>query len=114
MANPFFSGRIPPSLAKKIDDYLLTSTETRSELLVRLLRAEFGDNKTDTDNKMVIDNQSDNVIADLLQRVEKLEQAISDNKSDNNNKADNVIADIKVKQARSSRKKPVVETVVTK
>ena len=46
MANPFFSGRIPPGLADKIDARLLATGETRSELLVRLLRAEIGDNKT--------------------------------------------------------------------
>lgn len=59
MANPFFSGRVPPSLAEKIDAYLLTTDETHSELLVRLLRAEFNDNKTDSDNK------ADNIIADI-------------------------------------------------
>lgn len=105
MANPFFSGRIPPSLAKKIDDYLLTSTETRSELLVRLLRAEFGDNKNDADNKNVIDNKADNIIADLLQRVTKLEQMIADNNNVIDNKTDNIIADVKGKQQRASRKK---------
>ena len=47
MANPFFSGRIPPGLADKIDAYLLNTGETRSELLVRLLRAEIGDIKSD-------------------------------------------------------------------
>ena len=114
MANPFFSGRIPPSLAEKIDAYLFTTDETRSELLIRLLRAEFGDNKPDNDNKSNNNNKTDNIIADLLQRVTKLEQAIIDNKGNNNNKADNIIADIKVKQARASRKKPVAETSIAK
>ena len=39
MANPFFSGRIPPGLAIQIDAHLLATGETRSELLVRLLRS---------------------------------------------------------------------------
>jgi len=74
MANPFFSGRIPAGLAEKIDAHLLVTGETRSELLVRLLRTEVGDNS--------IDNKPDNIIADLLARVEKLEQLIN-NKHDN-------------------------------
>jgi AraC-like DNA-binding protein len=84
MANPFFSGRIPAGLAEKIDAHLLVTGETRSELLVRLLRTEVGDN--------TIDNKPDNKIADLLARVEKLEQLI-------NNKADNKI-------------KPIIDNVV--
>ena len=84
MANPFFSGRIPAGLAEKIDAHLLVTGETRSELLVRLLRTEVGDNSTD--------NKPDNKIADLLARVEKLEQLI-------NNKADNKI-------------KPIIDNVV--
>jgi hypothetical protein len=84
MANPFFSGRIPAGLAEKIDAHLLVTGETRSELLVRLLRTEVGDN--------INDNKPDNIIADLLARVEKLEQLI-------NNKADNKI-------------KPIIDNVV--
>jgi hypothetical protein len=75
MANPFFSGRIPVSLAEKIDAHLFTTGETRSELLIRLLRAEVGDNN--------VDDKSDNLLLDLLARVEKLEQA-TNNKLDNN------------------------------
>jgi hypothetical protein len=92
MANPFFSGRIPPGLADKIDAHLLTTGETRSELLIRLLRVEIGDNKLDN----IIDNKSDNVLLDLIARVEKLEQTVN-NKSDNaidpisDDKADNII-----------------------
>lgn len=84
MANPFFSGRIPPGLAEKIDAHLLSTGETRSELLVRLLRTEVGDNS--------IDNKPDNIIADLLARVEKLEQ-LANNKVDNKSDliTDNVI-----------------------
>ena len=88
MANPFFSGRIPPGLADKIDAYLLTTGETRSELLIRLLRAEVSDDK---DN-----NKNDNVLSDLIVRVQKLEEAIN-NKSDNvvartsDNKTDNIL-----------------------
>ena len=78
MANPFFSGRIPPGLADKIDAHLLTTGETRSELLVRLLRAEVDDNKLD--NKT--DNVDDNTLSDLIARVEQLERTV-------NNKADN-------------------------
>lgn len=84
MANPFFSGRIPAGLAEKIDAHLLVTGETRSELLVRLLRAEVGDNNNN--------NKPDNVIADLLARVEKLEQ-LNNNKNDNKTKSiiDNVV-----------------------
>lgn len=88
MANPFFSGRIPAGLAEKIDAHLLVTGETRSELLVRLLRTEVIDNNGDN----ITGNKSDNVIADLLARVEKLEQLI-------NNKYDNKI-------------KPIIDNVV--
>jgi hypothetical protein len=74
MANPFFSGRIPPGLADKIDAHLLNTGETRSELLVRLLRAEVGDNNND--------NIVDNRLTDVLIRLERLERLV-------NNKADN-------------------------
>ncbi len=89
MANLFFSGRIPPSLADKIDAHLLNTGETRSELLVRLLRAEVGDNK----NNNAADNIADNTLTDVLIRLERLEQLI-DNKTDNkyritDNKLDN-------------------------
>lgn len=78
MANPFFSGRIPPGLADKIDAHLLNTGETRSELLVRLLRAEVGDNK----NNNTGDNLIDNTLTDVLTRLERLERLV-------NNKADN-------------------------
>ena len=78
MANPFFSGRIPPALAIQIDAHLLVTGETRSELLVRLLRSEIGDNNFNNN----VDDKIDNVITDLLSRVNRLEQLI-DNKSDN-------------------------------
>ena len=87
MANPFFSGRIPPGLADKIDAHLFNTGETRSELLVRLLRAEVGDNKNDN----VVDNMVDNRLTDVVIRLERLERLINnkaDNKllaSDNNN-----------------------------
>ena len=74
MANPFFSGRIPPSLADKIDAHLLNTGETRSELLVRLLRAEVSDDKNN--------NITDNRLIDVAIRLERLEQLF-------NNKADN-------------------------
>ena len=85
MANPFFSGRIPPGLADKIDAHLLNTGETRSELLVRLLRAEVGDNK---DN-----NKGDNRLTDVVIRLGRLERLIN-NKANNkyqidNNKPDN-------------------------
>ena len=83
MANPFFSGRIPPGLAIQIDAHLLITGETRSELLVRLLRSEVGDNKLD--NKA--DDKASDLITSLLSRVERLEQLIGD-KFDNN--TDNV------------------------
>jgi TolA-binding protein len=91
MANPFFSGRIPPGLADKIDAHLLATGETRSELLVRLLRVEIGDNKSNN----VGDNQLDNRLTDLNTRLERLERLIN-NKADNSsnriidNKSDNV------------------------
>ena len=78
MANPFFSGRIPPGLADKIDAHLLNTGETRSELLVRLLRAEVGDSKSDN----TTDNTVDNRLTDVVIRLERLERLI-------NNKADN-------------------------
>lgn len=80
MANPFFSGRIPPGLADKIDAHLLATGETRSELLVRLLRVEIGDNKSNN----VSDNQLDNRLTDLNTRLERLERLIN-NKADNSN-----------------------------
>jgi hypothetical protein len=78
MANPFFSGRIPPGLADKIDAHLLNTGETRSELLVRLLRVEVGDNN----NNNASDNHFDNTLTDVVIRLERLERLI-------NNKADN-------------------------
>lgn len=91
MANPFFSGRIPPGLADKIDAHLVVTGETRSELLVRLLRVEIGDNKSNNAS----DNQIDNRLTDLSTRLERLERLIN-NKADNSsdrvtdNKIDNV------------------------
>ena len=86
MANPFFSGRIPPGLADKIDAHLFNTGETRSELLVRLLRAEVGDNKND--------NMVDNRLTDVVIRLERLERLIN-NKADNkrqvsDDKSDNI------------------------
>ena len=78
MANPFFSGRIPPGLADKIDAHLLNTGETRSELLVRLLRTEIGDNNSNNS----IDNQFDNRLTDVVIRLERLERLIND-KADN-------------------------------
>ena len=86
MANPFFSGRIPPGLADKIDAHLLNTGETRSELLVRLLRAEVSDDKPN--------NITDNRLIDIVIRLERLER-LSNNKADNkwqvsDNKSDNI------------------------
>lgn len=90
MANPFFSGRIPPGLADKIDAHLLNTGETRSELLVRLLRSEVGDNNSNNTS----DNQFDNTLTDVLIRLERLERLINnkaDNKNQiNDNKSDNI------------------------
>ena len=85
MANPFFSGRIPPGLADKIDAHLFTTGETRSELLIRLLRAEVSDDKDNNNSDNIADNKNDDVLSDLITRVQKLEEAI-------NNKSDNVVA----------------------
>jgi hypothetical protein len=86
MANPFFSGRIPPGLADQIDAHLLNTGETRSELLVRLLRSEVDDNK----NNNASDNIVDNTLTDVLIRLERLERLVN-NKADNktDNKLDN-------------------------
>jgi hypothetical protein len=89
MANPFFSGRIPPGLAEKIDAHLLNTGETRSELLVRLLRAEVDDNNSNNRT----DNQFDNRLNEVVIRLERLERLIN-NKADNkeqksDNKVDN-------------------------
>ena len=85
MANPFFSGRIPPGLADKIDAHLFTTGETRSELLIRLLRAEVSDDKNNNNSDNIADNKNDDVLSNLITRVQKLEEAI-------NNKPDNVVA----------------------
>lgn len=92
MPNPFFSGRIPPGLADKIDAHLLQTGETRSELLIRLLRAEVNDNTSDN----AADNKIDNKVLDLIARVEKLEQLVNykpDNEIDkgSDNNADNMV-----------------------
>ena len=95
MANPFFSGRIPPGLADKIDAHLFTTGETRSELLIRLLRAEVSDDKNNNNSDNITNNKNDDVLSDLITRVQKLEETIN-NKSDNvvartiDNKADNI------------------------
>ncbi len=78
MANPFFSGRIPPGLADKIDAHLLNTGETRSELLVRLLRVEVDDNNCDNS----VDNIVDNTLTDVVIRLERLERLFN-NKTDN-------------------------------
>ena len=85
MANPFFSGRIPPGLADKIDAHLFTTGETRSELLIRLLRAEVSDDNDNNNSDNIADNKNDDVLSDLITRVQKLEETI-------NNKSDNVVA----------------------
>ena len=90
MANPFFSGRIPPGLADKIDAHLLNTGETRSELLVRLLRSEVDDNNNDNS----ADNIVDNTLTDVVIRLERLERLIN-NKADNkrqvsDDKSDNI------------------------
>ena len=86
MANPFFSGRIPPGLADRVDAHLLNTGETRSELLVRLLRAEVADNKSNNTTDNIVDNR----LTDLVIRLERLERLI-------NNKADNKrqVSDVK-------------------
>ena len=54
MANPFSSGRIPSGLADKIDAHLFNTGEIRSELLLRLLRAEVGDSKSNNMGDRII------------------------------------------------------------
>lgn len=104
MANPFFSGRIPQSLADKVDAHLVAIGQTRSELLLKLLRQEVGDNETDNNDK------TDNRITDLIQRVEKLEQLVADNQL--------VITETTApttptKKPRNSRTKKVAENTTT-
>jgi hypothetical protein len=96
MANPFFSGRIPASLAEKIDNHLLTTGETRSELLVRLLRTEVNDNNAD--------NNIDSIVSDLLLRVKKLEDLA-------NHQDDNKLDNIEIKQPQpeeNQTEKPIL------
>jgi hypothetical protein len=96
MANPFFSGRIPASLAEKINNHLLTTGETRSELLVRLLRTEVNDNN--------VDNSIDSIVSDLLLRVKKLEDLAN---HQNDNKLDNI--EIKQPQTEENQtEKPIL------
>ena len=56
----------------------MNTVETRSELLVRLLRVEISDNKIDN----ITDNIVDNTLTDVVIGLERLERLI-------NNKADN-------------------------
>lgn len=100
MTNPFFSGRIPQALANKVDAHLTNTGETRSELLLRLLRQEVGDDKRDNDN------ERDNILTDLIQRVEKLEQMMADNPIVINEAAAPTTT---AKKPRASRTKKVVE-----
>ena len=65
MANPFFSGRILPGLADKIDAHLLNTGETRSELLVRLLRSEVDDNTNNNASDNIVDNRLTDVVIEL-------------------------------------------------
>jgi hypothetical protein len=75
MANPFFSGRIPVSLANKIDDHLLVTGETRSELLIRLLRIEVGE-INDNKNDNIKNDDSENVKLKSLQSKENKDEKI--------------------------------------
>jgi hypothetical protein len=96
MANPFFSGRIPASLASKIDNHLLNTGETRSELLIRLLRIEVGESN---------DNKNGNIINNLLLRVEKLEN-LANIQSDSGNK--NI--KLKIPQSKENKVEKIIST----
>lgn len=96
MANPFFSGRIPAGLAEKIDNHLLITGETRSELLIRLLRVEV--NETN-DNKT--DNNINNILSDLILRVSKLEKLA--NSQNNSNDDDDKLELLQVKENKSDK-----------
>ncbi len=98
MANPFFSGRIPVSLANKIDNHLLVTGETRSELLIRLLRIEIGDINDNKD-----DNDNNNVINDLLLRVEKLEKLAN---FQNDGNGENV--KLKISQSKENKDEKII------
>jgi hypothetical protein len=100
MANPFFSGRIPVSLANKIDNHLLVTGETRSELLIRLLRIEVGEINDDKD-----DNTRNDIINDLLLRVEKLEKLAN---FQNNNNSEN--AKLKSLQFKENKDEKIISS----
>lgn len=100
MANPFFSGRIPASLASKIDNHLLNTGETRSELLIRLLRIEVGELSNNKD-----DNNNSNILNDLLLRVEKLENLVN---IQNDNDSKNV--KLKILQSEESEAEKIIST----
>jgi hypothetical protein len=99
MANPFFSGRIPVSLANKIDNHLLATGETRSELLIRLLRIEVGEV---SNNKS--DNNESGVLNDLILRVEKLER-LANFQNDNNENAKS-----KISQSKENKTTEIIPT----
>jgi hypothetical protein len=105
MANPFFSGRIPASLANKIDNHLLSTGETRSELLIRLLRIEV--NETN-DNKN--DNNTNSILSDLLSRVSELEK-LADFQKDNN--SDNTKAKLLQVKENGNEKVSLTESEIT-
>jgi hypothetical protein len=96
MANPFFSGRIPVSLANKIDDHLLVTGETRSELLIRLLRIEVDETKDDK-----ADNNINSILSDLLLRVDKLEKLA--NSQRDGNTSDDKSELLQVKENKSEK-----------
>jgi hypothetical protein len=98
MANPFFSGRIPVSLANKIDNHLLVTGETRSELLIRLLRIEIGEINDNKD-----DNINNDVINDLLLRVKKLEKLAN---FQNDGNGENV--KLKISQPKESKDEKII------
>ena len=58
---------------------------TLATAIIRLLRAEVSDDKDDNNSDNIADNKNDDVLSDLITRVQKLEEAI-------NNKSDNVVA----------------------
>lgn len=100
MANPFFSGRIPASLASKIDNHLLNTGETRSELLIRLLRIEVGELN---DNKN--DNNTNDILNDLLLRVKKLENLAN---SQNDDSSKNI--KLKIPQSEENKVEKIIST----
>lgn len=86
MANPFFSGRIPPELHQRIEEYIKSTGKTKTQLLVEALSAYVGI-PLSVDNEAITDNY-DRRLSDIEERLKALEDNViisyqSDNKTVN-------------------------------